>query len=492
MFSKKGKPKMTNEKVQSIYGHYLAGRGATDKFKDEPLAVLYNRATKQIDVCRVEPRQKPGQRATLHHLKSYKYSELAALKNDFGHRTKDVKEPNIKLGNNIDLLKQHLSHRETVQKNRKASSKFRKSEFSKEDIARANAGDVLAFAQEQGIQLRQVGHDSFKGVDHDSLVITPSKNSFYWNSRSVGGHGALDFAKNYILADSDLKEKEKFKKATEMVLGSNVQPSTVKEYKREPFAWDQKQVSQDFSQARNYLVNQRRLAPKFIDFLHKQGLIEQNHYGDALFVWRDPATKQIKGASQQGTVVDHKKFGKRGTLKRIERNSTYAYGFSFDSQDVVTGKGQPENLRFFEAPIDAMSYYQLNPRKLTNTRFVAMDGLKKETVANYINLTNQQLAKQGRQLKSVGLAVDNDEAGNNFVKKMQQFQARTGKEGKVHLNFESYQPSSKFGKDWNDVLKAVSKNRQKTMVRQQNQVKETPNTNFRRLQGLYAEQGLAR
>ncbi|MDT9612279.1 toprim domain-containing protein [Lactobacillus gasseri] len=110
-------------------------------------------------------------------------------------------------------------------------------------------------------------------------------------------------------------------------------------------------------------------------------------------------------------------------------------------------------MRFFESSIDALSYYNLNPNKLTNTRFVSMDGLKKEVVASYINLTAKQLAKSGSRLKSIALGVDNDDAGNKFVEKMQKFQARDI-DGNV-LQILSAQPNTKYGKDWNDVLKHV-------------------------------------
>lgn len=82
-----------------------------------------------------------------------------------------------------------------------------------------------------------------------------------------------------------------------------------------------------------------------------------------------------------------------------------------------------------------------------------MDGLKKEVVASYINLTAKQLAKSGSRLKSIALGVDNDDAGDKFVEKMQKFQARDI-DGNV-LQILSAQPNTKYGKDWNDVLKHV-------------------------------------
>ena len=151
---------------------------------------------------------------------------------------------------------------------------------------------------------------------------------------------------------------------------------------------------------------------------------------------------------------------------------------------------------FFEAPIDAMSYCTLQAKKGNNvrdTRYVALDGLKKKTVLNYIAITQYQLGKKNEKLDKVGLAVDNDAAGTNFVKKMQEYQLDAIKElnspksaqepydfGKDierelnHVDQQNYvlsqapklmsvQPSSKYGKDWNDALR-VSNIQQKPAI----------------------------
>ena len=79
-----------------------------------------------------------------------------------------------------------------------------------------------------------------------------------------------------------------------------------------------------------------------------------------------------------------------------------------------------------------------------------MDGLKKEVFNSYITQTVEQLQKEGRNLKSVALGVDNDEAGKRFVKDIQ------SKFPKVKY----CKPSEKLGKDWNDTLKAFRKMQQ--------------------------------
>lgn len=325
--------------------------------------------------------------------------------------------------------------------------------YTQEEIDKAEKASIIELANKIGVELIQTSHDQLKGVEHDSLVIIPSKNSWYWNSRSIGGKGGLSFIQDYVFADSTEERGKKFVKAMKLLQKENVGECKIKELKRKPFKFNKTQIDRNFDRAESYLTEKRGLSPTLVNELHKQGIIEQDKFGNALFLWKDSVSNSIKGITKQGTCIDHNKFGKRGTLKRIEKNSEYGYGFSFDSFDVMQGKGSPENIRFFESSIDAMSYYNLNPKKLSNTRFVSMDGLKKEVVAHYINVTAGELAKKGKKLKSIAFGVDNDEAGNKFMEKMSKLEAKN-RDGES-ISLKSAQPSKKYGKDWNDVLKHV-------------------------------------
>lgn len=294
---------------------------------------------------------------------------------------------------------------------------------TKEERQIANKGNVVEFAEKMGIDLERVGSDSYKGVEHDSLVITPSRNAWYWNSRSIGGYGAKSFAEKYILAETtSMTDIEKANKAVEMVLDANVSSGGNK-LKKESFKYNTSQESQLFTQTFDYLTKVRKLNPKTVESLHRAGLIKQDQYGNALFIWKNPQNKKVVGVSVQGTKINHKKFGKRGTLKRIEKNSTPQFGFAFD----VSHKGQtPENLVFCESSIDAISFYDAakeSGKPLQNTRIVSMEGLKKGTLLNYVDMQSKTLNLHGKKLKSVKLAVDRDEAGDNFIKSMQELQA---------------------------------------------------------------------
>lgn len=362
------------------------------------------------------------------------------------------------------------------------------------EVAHANQASIIELAAAEGIELKKISSDCFKVAEHDSLVITPSRNAWFWNSHERGGFGALSFTKDYILRDTNLSEKAKFVKALKIVTqhdlpeadyGSKFYKSN---YAKGNFNKSELHLSKKFDKAFDYLSKVRGINPGLLQQLQKHELLSQDTSNNAVFIKRHPLSNKIIGASLQGTTIDHNKFGKRGTFKGIAKNSLHNSAWAFD----LCKNGQlPHKIMFFEAPIDAMSYCTLQACKgndVRDTRYVALDGLKKKTVLNYIAITQYQLGKNNERLDKVELAVDNDEAGNNFVKKMQEYQLGAmnelhtpksdqepydfGKDIERELNntdqqnqvfatapkFESMQPSVNYGKDWNDALRASASN----------------------------------
>lgn len=392
------------------------------------------------------------------------------------------------------------------------------------EVAHANQASIIDLAAAEGIELKKISSDCFKVAEHDSLVITPSRNAWFWNSHEKGGFGALSFAKDYILRnDSNLSEKAKFVKALKIVSQHDLPEAEYSKkatfskngYTKGNFNQSELNLSKKFDKAYSYLSTVRGISPKLIQQLHNHKLLSQDTSNNAVFIKRHPMSNKVIGASLQGTTIDHNKFGKRGTFKGIAKNSLHNSAWAFD----LCKNGQlPHKIMFFEAPIDAMSYCTLQACKgndVRDTRYVALDGLKKKTVLNYIAITQYQLGKNNERLDKVELAVDNDEAGNNFVKKMQEYQLGAmnelhtpksdqepydfGKDIERELNntdqqnqvfatapkFESMQPSVNYGKDWNDALRASnSKIHQKAPLTSTIGVKKTNQTQstFTRLQ----------
>jgi len=132
------------------------------------------------------------------------------------------------------------------------------------------------------------------------------------------------------------------------------------------------------------------------------------------------------GSALQGTYT--KKDG--STLKKIDANSDGACGFNYLL-------GRPQNLKFFESPIDLLSYlsiYHKRREKIGDTWFICLHGLKTTVVQNYFKLAQLKLTKEAqkqklqanklqeyviRNFKSVAVCVDNDVSGLAFASKIQ-------------------------------------------------------------------------
>lgn len=312
--------------------------------------------------------------------------------------------------------------------------------YTKKQVEMANKADVLGYIQARGIELRREASDKYRGVEHDSLIVTPSKNSWFWNSRDVHGTGALSFAIGYELAKSDMASSDKFLKGMEMVINTSV-PEAKLETKRPKFDPASIKLGGDYVNVIDYLSVERGISIKTVSQLINQHKICVNK-DDSLAIFPiEDNHGQIVGAMGQGFKTE----GRR-SYKQMLKNSDADFGWQFDSFDVADNA--PHHLRIFESEIDAMSYYDLSIQTghvLKDTRFVSMDGLKKQVVKNATIQLAQDLAKTDNKDFDVVICCDNDEAGDNFFSEM-------------HSSFSKikrHSPTKKVGKDWNDALKAA-------------------------------------
>lgn len=153
------------------------------------------------------------------------------------------------------------------------------------------------------------------------------------------------------------------------------------------------------------------------------------------------------------------------------KNSDGTAGFSLDI-------GNPKRLVFAEAPIDLMSYYELHKDELQDVKLVAMDGLKKSVISRYVadmltdgkysqTMSTEQIRGAldalnkttnilQEQPDMITLAVDNDEAGQSFVKGLQE-------EGIPVVADLPPRQSQQKKMDWNDYLKQETKTKESTV-----------------------------
>lgn len=272
---------------------------------------------------------------------------------------------------------------------------------------KANSKNILDVAESLGMGLERSG-GSYTWSEHDSFVLTPKRNSFYWNSRQVGG-GPIQMVqavKECSLAQAVDYLQELDVKAFD----------ASKEPPKPPFHYYMKEAI-DLSMAEDYLMNERQLSEETIHYFVSEGLLAQSTYKDKktgetepviVFKHKDPSGK-IQGVALQGIVEDYNKHD-RGRLKRT-------FGDGFIGLSVKIGnppsfrKATEENplkIIVFEAPIDLMSYYELHKDTIGDAVLLTMNGLRKEAVSTY--LANEIAPDLPRELKAHYL----EELGKHF------------------------------------------------------------------------------
>lgn len=302
----------------------------------------------------------------------------------------------------------------------------------RERIELARSRDILDVANELNMELVPSGRD-YRWKEHDSLVISPDKNLWKWFSRNLGG--------DVISLVETIKETG-FNQSVDFLNDGEFKAFQRVERSEEPFNYYLKPYEQPFNEARTYLREVRGLSDDTIDFFLDKGVLAQanaklNNSIEPVVVFKTLSSLgEVVGANLQGIEENWEKWPERGYAKSIARNSDGMNGLHIDI-------GTPDRLIFAESPIDLMSYYELHKDSLQDVRLVSMDGLKESTIGRHLaelqaersgrdlRWSNEELANglttavdsnyftEGKHADVITLAVDNDEAGQNFITSLQ-------------------------------------------------------------------------
>lgn len=338
-----------------------------------------------------------------------------------------------------------------IENNQKPAQQQKATSNWEQALENARTANILEVAQSAGIQLKREGATQYRDANNHSMVFTPSKNSYYENNGQFGGD-PIHFVQN-VVGIKDFKEAVQYINNTH---AHSIDLDTIQ--KKEPYHYHQERESQDFSRAFDYLTKERGIKPALVNKLHEAGLIRQDKRNNVLFLWNNSG--KVVGCTEQGTVKMKEAINGRHYWKGIQRHSESNQGFNF-------GTGQPKNLKFFESPIDSLSYVSIHGLE-KDTRYMSMDGLKEQTV---IQTIKKAMEKTNNQLSSIQLCVDNDEAGRKFAQKFNKINQVTsdGQHYDVPIQYNApQQPEGKEKWDWNNELKhRQQKNVEKKQTRQQ-------------------------
>lgn len=323
-----------------------------------------------------------------------------------------------------------------------------------EQKAKLKALPIQGYMDWKGIKYVQESATSLRGVEHDSLVVRTNRNQFVWNSTGYSGD-LVNFIHYYELGKGDNDSKSEALKRR-MAYGRYVQGEHIdveKIYEAKPnhvFDWQKIRKLNDASDAKRYLVEERKLNEKFVEKLFDQGKAFQGiafdyagrrQTGPVLFPWHD-VNGNIVGADKQGTTQDFDNFSKRGTLKQVIGGSNTRTGYNLGF-----GKGN-ETLVLFESPIDLLSYAQQNHSELAkeNARLLSVSGTDAKRGGFVIN--DYFEANKGN-FKKIVLATDKDIAGCQAADLYNRVRFKNPLTQKEILVVRQV---PKYGKDWNEQL----------------------------------------
>ena len=278
--------------------------------------------------------------------------------------------------------------------------------YSKESIKNAEEVSIVDYIDVTGIGefTYRKGHQYKLSINgSDSVVIDVNKNVFYHNSVGVSGN-VIKFIQHFEggTFPEAVGKLLQFRRAGKV----SIQSKQV-EVKKEPFVYKIEHNPTTFRVER-YLINERGIKPELVKKLISMNLLHEDKYGNAIFDWSDtglPDGKRV-GATKQGTIQRYDSEGNPLPKKYIEKNSELL-GFNVTI-------GEPKTLYVFEAPIDLLSFWSLNP-ELENARLVAMDGVKSNAL--YAFLVNNK-KNFGIQPDTMYIGTDNDRAGILFYEEV--------------------------------------------------------------------------
>ncbi|HGD4421331.1 TPA: PBECR4 domain-containing protein [Streptococcus agalactiae] len=327
------------------------------------------------------------------------------------------------------------------------------------------AMDIVAVAGSLGLNLKQGSGGHLYWDEHDSFHIYPQTNTFRWWSRSMGTN-TIDLVQ--VIQEELTGKNPSFRETVNFLETGQFESVTVTPIVREPFKhYLAPYEHHDFDLGRQYLKEERGLSDETIDFALASGsmssaTLKKGDYFEPVIIFKSFAEDgRMIGGSLQGIVENKVQHPERGRLKQIMKHSDGLAGFHLDI-------GTPKRLVFTEAPIDLLSYYELHKESLQNVRLVAMDGVKKGVISRYtadlltdgqysqtmpresirgaIDAINQTTRILKNNSNLITISVDNDEAGRNFIKELQE----DGIPITVDLPPRKEHQSKM---DWNDYLK---------------------------------------
>jgi hypothetical protein len=254
--------------------------------------------------------------------------------------------------------------------------------IDKEVIEQARNTDILTFIEKHnGFTFAHQGGE-YCCRQHPSLATKADRLSWYWHSKSVGGHGAIDYLTKI--------EGLPFREAVEAITGTTPiiappRPPQVPQKLKTLILPERKGIP---IRLYDYLCKQRCIDGEVVGTLLNKDKFYEDKRGNVVFVGYDEYLKP-RFVSLRGTYGDF-----RGDCTGSDKR----YSFSIS--------GFSERLYVFESPIDAMSHASIVKAK---TGEWSQDS--RLSLAGTSDTAMPFFLKQHTAVKEIIFCLDNDKAG---------------------------------------------------------------------------------
>lgn len=251
--------------------------------------------------------------------------------------------------------------------------------YTQEQIDRANQVNLEQFLRSQGEELIKSGRE-YRWKNHDSLTV--KGNKWFRHSQNKGGY-PVDFVMEFF--------DKTFPEAIQMLIGEEeieiaAEPGPKAEFRLPPRCESNDRIIK-------YLTEERKLPKDLVEVFIASGLIyEDAKHHNVVFVGKD--TNGIPRYAHCRGTADKFRMDVAGSDK--------SYGFCY--------RGKGKELFVFEAPIDLLSHIALYPAGWKERSYLSLGGVSPKALELFLS--------ERKDIESIYIATDNDEAGNNAAEKL--------------------------------------------------------------------------
>ncbi len=280
----------------------------------------------------------------------------------------------------------------------------------------ARKTDLVSFLKMQGESLKSSGSEY--EWQSPSGKVTVRGNLWYHQYEQEGGD-AIAFVQKFF--------GKSYPDAVNLLIGGNAvclssEKQKVKKQSTETLTLPKR--NENMRRVFAYLLNRRCLDRSVVyAFAHRDMIYESDPYHNVVFVGFDNDGTP-RHANKRGT-------GRESTFKGNEPGSIPEYSFHWNGSD--------NELYFFEAPIDMLSYISMHPNKWIHHSYAA--------ACSGSDRVLMQMLKDNPKIDTVFLCLDSDGPGQNAAKRIADKLFVMGIKHKILLP---------INKDWNEDLIQLS------------------------------------